>query len=167
MLKKKKSSEAPRNILLIILAVGMLFIFFSADPFKKKNALQEDNMFTGKMIQKIVFVGQLKGKELDLSKAERKKLKSFMSKKGDLFRQIKVDVSKQDSYVEMTGKTQVLFSLEMEMHDGATVNTPPTRTTRKDLVGRMIWKISKEASGYESLRIKPKQKNKMKKLITS
>ncbi len=167
MLKKKKSSEIPRNIILIILAVGMLVIFFSADPFKKKNALQEDNMFTGKMIQKIVFVGQLKGKELDLSKEETKKLKQFMAQKGELFQQVKVDVSKQDSYVEMTGKTQVLFSLEMEMHDGATVKTPPTRTTRKDLVNRMIWKISKEATGYENLRIKPKGDSKMKKLITS
>ncbi|MDD4953142.1 MAG: hypothetical protein PHV85_11380 [Desulfovibrionaceae bacterium] len=148
--RRKVGRDTVRNIVLLLLALAMLAIFFSSDPFKRGSGGL--GSFFGRSPSKMVYTGALSEGELKLSRAENARIKDFVKDNDAILKRVEVRASKQDSYKDLTANAQILFEMEIETVGGTVVKTPVLRASRKDLVERMLKKLEKDLATYRDLR---------------
>ncbi|MBN2141040.1 MAG: hypothetical protein JW718_08545 [Desulfovibrionaceae bacterium] len=148
--QRKVGRDTVRNIVLVLLALAMLAIFFSSDPFKRGSGGL--GSFFGRSPSKMVYTGALSEGELKLDRAENARIKAFVKDNDAVLKRVQVKASKQDSYKDLGPDSQILFEMEIETAGGAVVKTPVLRASRKDLVERMLRKLEKDLSTYRDLR---------------
>ena len=139
-----KKKEWTRNILLIILAVGVVYIFFNLDIMRKG-----ESVFSQTADKKLKFSGDLTRN--DYGQGEFNRLLRFIKRHDSLIDSATIEVSGQDSYRKITNASQVIFEVRLRMSDGATIATPTRRTTRKELVTEILAKLNKDMKAYRQM----------------
>ena len=144
--KKRKShrGEQIRNVILVLLAIGVVVVFFNLDIMRKG-----ESMFSRKADNKLNFTGDLKRKAY--SKTEVSRLIKYIKRHNKIIETATVETTVQDTYKKMTGTSPIVFEVHIVMLDGATISTPTRRTTRKKLVSDILAKISKDIRAYKKL----------------
>jgi len=155
--KEKKIEELARNIILIVLAVGVVVIFFNLDIMKKG-----ESMFSRQGSVKLRFKGDL-GKD-DYSDAEEGDLLSYLNKYKDVVTSAVLETRLEDSYRKVTANSQIIFEVHLTMTDGSVVSTPARRAKRSALIPGVLQKLDKDLSAYRKLKNLGKE---MKKLINT
>ena len=155
--RKNKTSERVRNIFLILLAVGVVVIFFNLDMIHKG-----ESVFSKSADNKLNFTGDLKVKAY--SKAEIERLVKYIKRHNEIIDTATVRTSVQDTSKKLTGKSQVTFEVNLIMKDGATISTPTRRSTRKELVSDILSKVNKDIRAYKKL---IKEGKKVKSLVNT
>ncbi|BDQ38093.1 hypothetical protein SYK_24530 [Pseudodesulfovibrio nedwellii] len=157
MKKKNQNIEIVRNIVLILIAVGSMLIFFNLDIIHKGKS-----MFTHSGSKRLEFNGSI-GKD-DLTDKEISRLVNYINKHTKILKKILLKASPQDSYRKITPKTQILFEVQITMHDGFTFTTPVRRVQRKELTNGVLVKLDKDIRAYLDLK---KQGKEVKSLINT
>lgn len=147
---RAKQKEKVRNVLLVILALGMVVIFFNLDITNKG-----ESVFSKTSSQKLRFSGDLKKNAY--TKDEVSQLIRFISKYGEEIVQVKISTTLQDTYRKVTDRSQIIFEVSMIMDGGATINTPTKRSTRGELVEDILAKMHKDVTAYIQLKNKGKK----------
>lgn len=155
--RKSKNSERVRNTILVLLAVGVVVVFFNLDIMRKG-----ESMFSRTADKKLTFKGDLKRKAY--SKKEVSRIIGYIKRHNEFIDTVTVETSIQDSYKKITSKSPIVFEVHLVMNDGATISTPTRRTTRKELVSDILTKISKDMRAYKKL---IKEGKKVKSLVNT
>lgn len=119
-------------------------------------------MFTHSGSKRLEFNGSI-GKD-DLTDKEISRLVNYINKHKKILKKIILKASPQDSYRKITPKTQVLFEVQITMHDGFTFTTPVRRVQRKELTNGILVKLDKDIRAYLDLK---KQGKEVKSLINT
>lgn len=127
MIKRRheKSREYAKNFFLLVLAVAVVVIFFNLDIIRKG-----DSVFSKTADKKLKFTGDLKRGQY--TKKEISRILKFTQKHNDLYDEIIIKTSKQDSYKKITQNSEILFDIHVTMTDGSTPSTPTRRIQRKN-----------------------------------
>lgn len=137
------NGEIIRNLLLAVIAIGTLVVFFGFDLFDGKT-----EWFSSSKMPKVSFAGKL-GKR-DIPEDQRHELARYLGRNSDLFTNVSVVASKQDSY-SSGPNAQVLFEIQADLASGARLKTPTHRTTMDKLVPSIIAKLEKDAKAYRKV----------------
>lgn len=149
--------EKIRNVLLVILALGMVVVFFNLDISR-----EGESVFSKTTSQKLRFSGDLKRNAY--TGEEVSEILDFIKIYDKDISQVDISVTKQDSYRRVTGSSQLIFEINMIMEGGTTINTPTWRSTRDDLVKTILVKMKKDVKAYTKLK---GQGRKMKSLVNT
>ena len=150
--RKDHTREQVRNVILILLAVGVVIIFFNLDTMRKG-----ESVFSKSADQKLRYAGELDRK--DYAASERDRLLAFIKRNDKAIRTVTIRTSTQDAYGKITGATPILFEIRMEMSDGAVINAPVRRAERDRLVAGILVKLNKDMRTYHSLKEQGKDVN--------
>lgn len=153
MLKRRRTNrtmEWTRNILLILLAGGVVVIFFNLDIVRKG-----ESVFTNTAKKKLKFSGSLDRK--DYTDRELERLMNYIKVRNKLFKEVRIDASPQDKYKEVTPTSEVLFEIHVTMADGFTFSTPVRRTRRQKLTLNILNKLDKDVQAYLELKKQGKE----------
>lgn len=142
--QRKKTSEKVRNFLLVIVAVGMVVIFFNLDIIR-----DGESVFTKSAETKLRFKGDLHRKAY--TDKEQERIISFVKKHDDSIESVTIETTRDSTYGKLTPSSQILFEIHIVLTDGATISTPTRRTARRGLVRDIIYKLNKDMKAYESL----------------
>lgn len=115
--RQSKTVEWARNLLLILLAGGMVVIFFNLDMIKKG-----ESVFSHHGSRKLKFTGALGPK--DFSEKELDRLESYIKVRDKLLEEITIQTSVQDTYRAVTEKSDILFEIHVIMEGGFEFSTP-------------------------------------------
>lgn len=151
------TKEKVRNTLLVILAIGMVIIFFNLDITR-----DGESVFSKSSSQKLRFSGDLKRNAY--TDKEIKSLLDFIDRYGEVIEKTDISVILQDSYKKVRKSSQLIFEVNMVLDGGTTINTPTWRTTRDKLVNDVLTKMKKDMKAYLELKEKGK---KMKSLVNT
>ncbi len=154
---RDKAKEYTRNLFLILLAVGVVIIFFNLDVIRKG-----ESVFSKSADKKLKFTGRLKQK--DYSEREVDRLLKFVKRYDEQIDGVTVKTSAQDTYTNISDNTELLFEIAMVLNDGTTISTPVRRARRKTLVAEILYKLNKDMRAYQSLK---KQGKKMDSLVNT
>ncbi|MEF2231812.1 MAG: hypothetical protein V3571_12845 [Pseudodesulfovibrio sp.] len=149
---KDRTREQVRNIILIILAVGMVIVFFNLDTLRKG-----ESVFSKSADRKLRFAGKLDRK--DYAASERDRLLAFIKRNDKDIQAVTIRTSTQDAYGAVAGATPILFEIRMEMTGGAVINAPVRRSDRLRLTSAILEKLNKDMRTYRSLREQGKDVN--------
>lgn len=141
---KQTKQEWAQSILLVLLAIGVVVVFFNLDIMRKGKSV-----FSMTAEKKIKFKGDLDRK--DYTDREFDQLLKFIKRHDDLIDSATVEVSIQDSYKKVSGSSPMIFEVQLRMSDGATITTPTRRTTRKVLIPDILTKLAKDMRAYKKL----------------
>jgi len=155
--RRNKNSERVRNVILVLLAVGVVIIFFNLDIMQKG-----ESVFSRTATNKLNFKGDLKRKAY--SKKEVSRIIKYIKRHNKVIDTMTVETSIQDSYKKITSKSPIVFEVHMIMQGGATISTPTRRTTRKELVAEVLAKVNKDIKAYNKL---IKEGKKVKSLVNT
>ncbi|MDD3312237.1 hypothetical protein [Pseudodesulfovibrio sp.] len=142
---RDRAKERARNIFLVILAVGLVVIFFNLDVMRKG-----ESVFSKNADRKLRFAGQLARKSYAAPEIDR--LLAFIRRYDKDIESLTVRASTQDAYGKIDRDTSILFELQMVMADGATIDTPVRRSPRGQLVSAILEKLNKDMKAYLSLK---------------
>lgn len=155
--KKESKNEWARNLLLVILAVGVVVVFFNLDIIPTG-----ESVFSRTADKKLKFTGDL---ERDAyTKKEVNRLIRFIKINTEYIETTTVETSLQDEYRKVTPQSQLVFEIHMVMTDDVTISTPTRRTTRGQLVPDILTKLDKDMRAYKKLK---KQGKKIKSLVNT
>lgn len=140
-----RTEEWTRNILLILLAIGIIAIFFNLDIVRKG-----ESIFSNTANKKLQFSGDLK--RGDYTEQERDKLLAYIKTRNKLFTEVKVEASPQDKYREVGPQSDILFEIHVTMADGTTFTSPVRRAPRQQLVMAVLQKLDKDVQAYLELK---------------
>ncbi|EGB15626.1 hypothetical protein DND132_2423 [Pseudodesulfovibrio mercurii] len=143
--RQNKSTEWTRNILLILAAAAVIYVFFSLDLVRKG-----ESVFTNTASKKLKFSGDLGRKAYTEREIER--ILNYLRARNDLFAEVKVDASPQDSYGAVTPDTDIVYELHVVLADGFAFSTPARRIPRRDLVVSLLNKLDKDLRAYQQLK---------------
>ncbi len=144
---RDKRKEWAKNIFLILLAIGVVVIFFNLDLMQGG-----DSVFSRSADRKIKFTGDLDRQ--DYTERETDRLLKYVKRNNKIIDKMIVEVSPQDKYKKISGSTQMLFEVHLLMTDGTKISTPTRRTTRGNLMSAILTKISKDMKAYKRLKDK-------------
>jgi len=150
--RRDHTREQIRNILLVLLAVGMVVIFFNLDTVRKG-----ESVFSKSSDRKLRFSGELARK--DYAAIERDRLIAFIKRNDKDIGTITIHTSTQDAYGKITGATPILFEIRMEMADGAVISAPVRRSERLRLTSAILEKLNKDMRTYRTLKEQGKDVN--------
>jgi len=145
-----RKKEGVRNFFLIILAVGVVVIFFNLDIMR-----DGESVFSRSADKKLRFEGGLKRNNYTDKEIDR--IVRYTKKHNDLFDRVAIKASPQDSYKKISPSTEILFEVHVRMLDGSTLSTTLRRTKRKDLVPSIISKLSRDMRAYKNILKKGKK----------
>ncbi|MEZ7198148.1 hypothetical protein [Pseudodesulfovibrio karagichevae] len=143
--RRNKSAEWTRNILMVLAAAAIIWVFFNLDLVRKG-----DSVFSNSAAKKLRFSGELDRKAYTGREIER--MLSYIKARNDLFEAVRVDASPQDRYGSVTPDTDIVFELHVAMADGFTFSTPARRVPRRDLVASLLNKLDKDLRAYQKLK---------------
>ncbi|MCJ2165634.1 MULTISPECIES: hypothetical protein [unclassified Pseudodesulfovibrio] len=155
--KKKrnhKTMEQVRNILLVLLAAFVIFIFFNLDIVRKG-----ESVFSNTSSKKLKFAGSMDRK--DYTDTELERIRDYIKVRNKLFEEVKIEASPQDKYKEIAPTTEILFEVHVVMADGFKFTTPVRRTQRKDLSLTILAKLDKDVQAYIELKKQGKKPTSM------
>jgi len=147
-MKSRRRERAPdrmRNIFLVILAVGLVVIFFNLDTLR-----QGESVFSKTADRKLRFSGQLARKSYSGPEVDR--LLAFIRRYDADIGTLTVQTSTQDAYGKIDRDTPILFELRMTMTDGAVIDTPVRRSPRGQLISAILEKLNKDIRTYRTLK---------------
>ncbi|WP_207263996.1 hypothetical protein [Desulfovibrio sp. Huiquan2017] len=142
---RQKKTEIARNIFLILVAGAVIYIFFNLDLVRKG-----ESVFSNSASKKLQFSGTLSPR--DYTDREIERILNYIKARNDLFQEVKVDASTQDSYGAVGPDSAIIFELHVIMTDGFTFTTPARRTPRRDLVVSLLRKLDKDVRTYRQLK---------------
>ena len=148
--RRAQKNEWVRNFFLIILAVGVVVVFFNLDIIR-----HGESVFSKSADKKLKFRGELKRD--NYTKKELARLLRYTKKYNDIFEKVSIRTSSQDSYKKIISSTEILFEVQITMTNGFSLSTPVRRTQRKNLVGAIITKLNKDMRAYKDLQKKGKK----------
>ncbi|GAB7022014.1 hypothetical protein [Desulfovibrio brasiliensis] len=137
------NGEVIRNVLLAVIAIGTLVVFFGFDLFDGKS-----EWFGSSKMPKVSFAGKINKRQIP--EGQRQQLAKYLGENSDIFTNVSVLASKQDSYASGP-KAWVLFEIHAELASGARLKTPTRRTTMDKLVPSIIEKLEKDARAYRKV----------------
>lgn len=143
--RQSKTVEWTRNLLLILLAGGMVVIFFNLDMIKKG-----ESVFSHHGSRKLKFQGALGPK--DFSEKELDSIEDYIKVRDKLLEEIIIQTSVQDTYREVTEQSDILFEMHVTMEDGFEFITTLRRTQRKKLPTSIVRKLDKDIRAYLKLK---------------
>jgi len=155
--RRSRSAEWAKNILLILLAGSVVYIFFNLDIIKKG-----ESMFSNTAQKKLKFSGDL-GRP-DFSDKEVDKLTAYIKVRQRLLKEIRIQATTENSYRKVTPETEILFEAHVTMADGFKFTTSLRRSQRKRLVNSILAKLDKDLGAYMEMK---KQGKKMKGLVNT
>lgn len=155
--RQDKKKEWARNIFLVILAVGVVVVFFNLDIMRKG-----ESIFSRTADKKLKFTGDLVRKAYTSKEIDR--LIRFIKRHNDLIETATIETSLQDTYKKVGPGSPLIFEVHMVMTDGVTISTPVRRTTRKELASDILMKLNKDIRAYKKLK---KQGKKIKSLVNT
>lgn len=130
----------------MVLAAGaIIYVFFNLDLVRKG-----ESVFSNTASKKLQFAGALDRQ--DYTDREVGRILDYIKARNDLFREVTVDASPQDSYGAVGPDTPVIFELHVIMADGFTFSTPARRTPRRDLTVSLLRKLDKDLRTYRQLK---------------
>ena len=147
---RAQKNEWVRNLFLIILAVGVVVIFFNLDIMR-----HGESVFSKSAERKLNFRGDLK--RTNYTQKEIARLLRYTKKYNAIFEKVFIEASAQDDYKKITASTEILFEIHITMTNGSTISTPVRRTKRKNLVPAIITKLNKDMRAYKDLQKKGKK----------
>jgi hypothetical protein len=143
--RRNKSAEWTRNILMILAAAAVIWVFFNLDLVRKG-----ESVFTNNAAKKLKFSGGLGRK--DYTGREIERMLNYIRARNDLFDEVRVEASPQDRYRAVAPGTDIIFELHVVMADGFTFSTPARRVPRRDLVVSLLNKLDKDLRAYKKLK---------------
>ncbi|WP_338668942.1 hypothetical protein [Pseudodesulfovibrio methanolicus] len=143
--RRNKSAEWTRNLVMILAAAAVIYVFFNLDLVRKG-----ESVFTNNAAKKLKFSGGLGRKAYTGREIER--MLGYIQARNDLFEEVRVDASSQDRYKAVTPDTDIVFELHVAMADGFTFSTPAHRVPRRDLVVSLLNKLDKDLRAYQKLK---------------
>jgi hypothetical protein len=143
--QRKKKAEWTKNLLLLLVAAGVIAVFFSLDLVR-----EGESVFTNSAAKKLKFSGGLGRRAY--TDAEIDRMLGYIRKRNDLFQEVKIQASPQDRYKAITPDSAVIFELHVIMTDGFTFSTPTHRVDRRDLVADLLHKLDKDLRAYQKLK---------------
>lgn len=155
--RKNKAKEWARNAILVILAVGLVVVFFNLDIMQKG-----ESVFSREGSVKLRFQGDL-GRR-DYGKAEVDELVRYINRESKIMQSATLETRLQDSYRKVTDTSQVIFEIHLVMKDGTRISTPARRSRRDALIRSVVEKLDKDISAYKQLK---RQGKEMKSLINT
>jgi len=143
--RRERASDRMRNIFLIIMAAGLVIIFFNLDAMRKG-----ESVFSKTADRKLRFAGHLARNAYSGPEVDR--LVAFIRRYDKDIERLTVRASTQDAYGKVNGDTSILFEMQMIMTDGAVIDTPVHRATRGRLVAAILEKLNKDMRTYRTLK---------------
>ncbi|WFS62719.1 hypothetical protein LF599_00755 [Pseudodesulfovibrio thermohalotolerans] len=143
--RRDKSTEWARNILLILAAAAVVYVFFNLDIVRKG-----ESVFSNTAAKKLKFAGALG--QRDYTDREIARILKYIGARNTLFREVKINASPQDSYREVTPSTDIVYELHVALADGFTFSTPARRAARRDLVAGLLNKLDKDLRAYQKMK---------------
>ncbi|WP_419786551.1 hypothetical protein [Pseudodesulfovibrio sp.] len=143
--QKAHARERTRNILIVLVAIGMIVVFFNLNFVSKG-----ESVFSKNASQKLRFAGRLGHGYY--SKAEQDRLMAFIKRYNKEITTLTVEASPQDTYGGVDEDTPILFELHLLMSDGAVINTPVIRSSRGQLIPAVLVKLRKDMKVYLALK---------------
>ncbi|WP_272698903.1 hypothetical protein [Desulfovibrio sp. Fe33] len=143
--RRDKSTEWTRNILLILAAAAVIYVFFNLDIVRKG-----ESVFSNTAAKKLKFAGGLG--ERDYSEREIARILKYIDARNSIFREVKISASPQDSYREIAPGTDIVYELHVALADGFTFSTPARRAQRRDLVAALLNKLDKDLRAYQKMK---------------
>ncbi len=149
-----KKSNQTRNALLLFGGV-VLFILLALVVVKQKEFQfnPTKTSASSNLTQKIVFTGELKMRDLDLTPTQQKRLEQLLDYTGDRFKQIQIWAEKDNKYDELKPGTEVRFQITLVTHDGARIKSVVNRAKHGRVVDAIAQRIEKDVEAY--LRTEP------------
>ncbi|KAB1441774.1 hypothetical protein [Pseudodesulfovibrio senegalensis] len=132
------------NVLLILAAVALLFLFFSMNLFQGGG-----DLFNKEAARKLHFKGDVSFR--DMSVKQRTHLAKILNKYEQALERVEVVVSKQDSYAELQKGTQMLYEIRIRLQGGGRMSSPVRRTTWERLGKDVAAKVDKDLKGYAAM----------------
>lgn len=142
--RREREKEITRNVLLIILAIGVVVIFFNLDVLKRVGS-----EFTNSADKRLLFRGEL-GKR-QFSDKEIDRLVAFIERNKDQVEQMTVETSVQRGYREITGDTRVTFEVHLTLKNDVEFSTTARRERRDHLTSGILAKLDKDMRAYREL----------------
>lgn len=143
--KRNKARETARNILLVLLALGMVLIFFNLDFIK-----EGDSVFSHEGRTKLYFRGDLARTAFEEKEIDQ--LLDSILKRSKILESATVETRLQDSYKRVTASSPVIFEIHLVMKSGARISTTARRSSRGSLVPAILAKMSKDIRVYKDLK---------------
>ncbi|WP_316897953.1 hypothetical protein [Pseudodesulfovibrio indicus] len=157
MLSKRRHSrtaERTRNILLILAAAAVIFIFFNLDIVRKG-----ESVFSQSADKKLKFAGELQRR--DYAPKEVQRLLDYIKVRNKLIEEVRIEASPQDRYREIGPNTDILFEVHVTLSEDFTFSTPVRRTRRGELVTSVLAKLDKDIQAYLDLKKQGKNPSSM------
>lgn len=142
--RRKKTSERIRNVFLVIIAIGMVIVFFNLDMVK-----DGESVFSRSAENKLRFKGDLKQKAF--SEKEYDRIIGFVERYDDAIESVTILTTRDSDYGKVTPSSQILFEITIVMVEGASISTPTRRTSRRGLVKDIMYKLDKDMKAYQEL----------------
>ncbi|AMK10057.1 hypothetical protein [Pseudodesulfovibrio indicus] len=152
--RHSRTAEWTRNILLILAAAAVIFIFFNLDIVRKG-----ESVFSQSADKKLKFAGELHRR--DYVPKEVQRLLDYIKVRNKLIEEVRIEASPQDRYREIGPNTAILFEVHVTLSDDFTFSTPVRRTRRGELVTSVLAKLDKDIQAYLDLKKQGKNPSSM------
>lgn len=152
--RHNRTAEWTRNILLILVAAAVVFIFFNLDIVRKG-----ESIFSHSADKKLQFAGELRRK--DYAPKEVQRFLDYIKVRNKILTEVRIEASAQDRYREVGPDTPILFEIHVTMADGFTFSTPVRRSRRSDLATSVLAKLDKDIQAYLGLKKQGKNPSSM------
>lgn len=132
-------------VLLVLSAVMVLFLFFGA---------KDDGSFSLRFLGnpvKLRFYGELKSKDLKLSRDDIHGLEKKISTFEDAMKGVDVRVTKINSYDTMKDSTRIMVSMKVRTPDRTIYTPAPEIMLRRDLVEKLAKMIADQAEDVRAM----------------
>lgn len=145
-----------RNILiLLLLMLAALFVFLKS-PFRERFRVTALERGSGQVHASgpVIFSGKEDSAELEVAPGEWARLREFVQENAAVVKQLEIKISKQDSYAEMTGKTELYMDVIVHTRDGSVLKPPTLRLTREQMADKILWRAGRDLEAYEKMGIR-------------
>lgn len=146
-----------RNVLIaLLLIVAALFVLLKSPLRREFRVVTKLAPGPGRVLESgpVVFSGQVNSAELGVSPEEWAKLRAFVQENAGVVKQVEIKISKQDSYAEMGGRTELYMDVLVHTTDRALLKPPTLRLTRDQLVEKILWRAGRDLEAYEKMGLK-------------
>jgi hypothetical protein len=158
----KKNSDS--NIFFKTSVIMVLF-FAMATVIAFKAGVFESNGTSGSGLSGVVSVkGTVRLKDLNLSKSEVKKINRAIAAHKKTFTQVDLFLDAKDGSKDIKSTTILVWAMVLETNGDCEVRSWSRKTTRDDLVPKMVMYMNKAAKEYEELKRFPDVKQSFKSL---
>ncbi|WP_022663005.1 hypothetical protein [Paucidesulfovibrio longus] len=145
---RRKPHSHVRDLLLVLLGVGLVIIFFSSQSrfnFTSRNMTDKE-----RIVRKVVYDGELEPKNLGLSPEQLRPLDDLLAEETRNLRQIRIHIERQDRYEKLSDGTELRFWCVLTLDNGSTVRTVISRTRRDGLISSLTRRIRDDLEKYRS-----------------